>query len=562
MFASLRFSAGPSPEYFSQGLSLGRGSEISYAIVLQVNAPQPSPSGGNYYWQARVYDQYNNGLWTSNYPYTFDVKPPQTILSSLISKGRTTSTFNIYAYKDLGLLFYPSQVVSVNRQVTVYSLRTPEGVPDISLLGLPKTLFAGERYQVLSNLSNVTVRELRDSSVNYPAWVLDHYLQVPSAITPRTLALAKQIKGDLTNPYDISEAVTNYLRENITYSRVIPPIPANQEPLDWFLFDLKEGFCNYYASAEVILLRSLGIPARMAVGYAQGDVVTAPPTPGAPSEYVQFGPQVYQVREKDAHAWPEVYFPGAGWIEFEPTSSIHEIVRPSGDVQPTQPPAQAGGPNPTPLRPTPQLDEPTPQLQTKPKANQNTGRTTTTIVVTIAVLVGLLDLSILIWRISIARWLVTYYKRWGAKPPAFISRWAAEEVLPIPARLEGGLRTIGLQPPQFLLQWALYARLNPVGRSYIEINRALQRLGVLPALDATPAERATILTHLIPTTAEPVNNLIAEYHRGMYSSHPVDPKVARRASQEIRKLSYLALFARWMDRLGKPVRRRPPKTAE
>ena len=562
VFASLRFSVGPAAEYFSKGMQLGRGSEISYTMVLQVNAPQPSSSGGNYYWQARVYDRYENGGWTSNYPFTNSVKAQEAILSTLAIKGRQVATFQFYAYKNLGLLLFPAQVVSVSRPVTVYMNRTPEGVPDVALLELENELFSGERYQVFSASSAVTERELRDAGVDYPEWVLQQYLQLPAEITPRTHALAQEISEGLTNPYDISKAITDYLRENITYSRVIPPLPVNQEILDWFLFDLKEGFCNYYASAEVILLRSLGIPARMVVGYAQGDSATAQPTPGLMPEFREpYGPQVYQVRDKDAHAWPQVYFPDIGWIEFEPTSSIRQIFRPSGEELPPSEPVTAPQLAPFVDRPTPMMDEPTPEPDSGPRDTKRTGPSTTTIVVVLASLVGLLDISILIWRIPMARWLQSYYKRWGAKPPAFIEKWAAEEILPMPARLEGGLRSIGLQPPEFLRQWALYARLNTVGRSYIEINRALRRLGALPTPDATPAERATLLTRLIPNTAAPVDSLLSEYQRGMYSPHQANPDMARTASREIRKLSYMALFARWMDRLGRPVRRRFPKTS-
>jgi hypothetical protein len=166
-----------------------------------------------------------------------------------------------------------------------------------------------------------------------------------------------------------------------------------------------------------------------------------------------------------------------------------------------------------------------------------------------------LDISILIWRIPIARRLLAYFNRWGVQPPVFLQHWAAEEMLPIAARLVGGFRNIGIQPPEFLRQWAIYARLTPVGRSYIEINRALRRLGALPSPDITPAERATILTNMIPMAADPVDSLLSEYQRGLYSSHPADSSKARLASRKIRKLSYMTLFARWMDRLGQPIRR-------
>jgi hypothetical protein len=564
VFAPLRYSVGPSTEFFSRGLQLGRGSEISYAMVMQVDAPRPSVSGGNYYWQARVYDRYENGGWTSNFPFTYEAKSQQAILSSLILKGRQTSSFFFFAYKNLGLLFFPAEVVSASRPVTVHSLRTPDGVPDVSMLELQSELFSGERYQVLSVESAVTEKELRNAGEDIPQWVSNQYLQVPADITPRTRELAIQISEGMTNTYDIAQAVTTYLREQITYARLVPPLPANQEVIDWFLFDLKEGFCNYYATAEVILLRSLGIPARVVVGYAQGDAVSQAPTPGLPPESRgPTGPQVYQVREKDAHAWPEVYFPEIGWVEFEPTSSIREIMRPSGEaVQNVAAPA-ASQLTPFIDRPTPVLDEPTPDPGLdQDLGDQGKGLATTTVVVTLAIIVGLLDIALLIWRVPMARWLQTYYKRWGAQPPAFIQKWAAEEILPIPARLEGGLRHLGLQPPGFLTQWALYARLNPVGRAYIEINRALRRLGVLPTPDATPAERATILTRLVPNTAAPVDNLLSEYQRGIYSSHPADSDTAKTASKEIRKLSYKALYARWMDRLGRSISRPSRKKPE
>jgi len=107
------------------------------------------------------------------------------------------------------------------------------------------------------------------------------------------------------------------LRKNIDYSESVPPIPADQELIDWFLFDIRQGFCNYYASAEIIMLRSLGIPARLSVGYAQG-------------EPIEDMSDAYLVRQRDAHAWPEVYFPSIGWVEFEPTASQPDISRLEG----------------------------------------------------------------------------------------------------------------------------------------------------------------------------------------------------------------------------------------
>ena len=87
-----------------------------------------------------------------------------------------------------------------------------------------------------------------------------------------------------------------------------------QTHLSGYSFDLKQGFCNYYASIEVLMLRSVGVPARMAVGFAEG---------GFDNEA-----NVYIVRSLDSHAWPEVYFPEIGWIEFEPTGNQDPLLRP------------------------------------------------------------------------------------------------------------------------------------------------------------------------------------------------------------------------------------------
>ena len=171
---------------------------------------------------------------------------------------------------------------------------------------------------------------------------MDQYLQLPGDITPRTKDLAKKIASDITSPYDIANAVTQYLRTNIVYELSIDQPPPKQERIDWFLFDYQRGFCNYYASAEVILLRTLGIPARMAVGFAQGerkvsDTNQPPIGVGPVSNDTQSNDtSTYVVRQKDAHAWPEVFFPGIGWVEFEPTVSQPDIARIPGNISETE----------------------------------------------------------------------------------------------------------------------------------------------------------------------------------------------------------------------------------
>jgi len=100
----------------------------------------------------------------------------------------------------------------------------------------------------------------------------------------------------------------------IKYNELIAAPPAGQDGVDYFLFDVREGYCDYYASAMAVMARVVGIPARVAAGYSQGEYN---PETGA-----------YRVREKNAHAWVEIYFPRYGWVEFEPTASEPAIIRP------------------------------------------------------------------------------------------------------------------------------------------------------------------------------------------------------------------------------------------
>src|SRR5262249_57256243 len=153
-------------------------------------------------------------------------------------------------------------------------------------------------------------------------------------------------------PYDRAKAIETWLRNNIAYNESIPQPPTGHDPVDWVLFDYKQGYCNYYASAMIVMLRTLGIPARMAAGFAQGTWDASQ--------------QVYTVQERDAHTWVEVFFPQYGWIEFEPTAAQAPLNRqddvPAG-IQASATPAVTASPTPTPTvtaTSTPHLSTPLP----------------------------------------------------------------------------------------------------------------------------------------------------------------------------------------------------------
>src|SRR5438552_651355 len=159
---------------------------------------------------------------------------------------------------------------------------------------------------------------LRKAPATYPDYIRQKYLQLPSTLPQRVKDKAHELLDKLTNPYDKAEALESWLRSPpFQYTAQVKATPPGRDPVDYFLFDLKQDFCEYFASAMVVMLREDGIPARLVEGFTTGqfDSTTAQ----------------YVVREQDAHAWVEVYFPQYGWIEFEPTPSQAPFARGDND---------------------------------------------------------------------------------------------------------------------------------------------------------------------------------------------------------------------------------------
>ncbi len=504
-FASLKSTIGIVSDYYGPSMALGRGSRLSDNVLFIVQVPEQSPPGVRYYWRARVYENYQNG-WSSSLQITrpLDAQEIKFEFPDMADNAPGVYPFTFILQTSMATLLAPQQVVWISRPTTAELAYNPDGSVDLGSLRASPPLRAGETYSVRSSFNAVTVTALRRAGTNYPDWVKERYLQLPSNITPRTLQLAATLAEGKETPYDITQAVTEYLRTNYQYSETLPPLPPNQELIDWFLFDLKQGFCNYYATAEVILLRAVGIPARLAVGYAQGE----------PEEATHF----FNVRQRDAHAWPEVYFPGIGWVEFEPTASQPALNRPLGDESNESDAGIASSllenediATPAPREINPNLEEVSlPAERIAP-----------------ALVIGLsLALAILLYPI--------------------IRRHQLHKKLPLfPIALERGMTRLGFKPPRFLQNWAHLVSLSPLERAYQEINLALRRLGQPPLPTETPAERTHKLIQTLPPVQPPAQTLLTEYHYYLFSYHKkANIPAALQASNKIRWLSYKAWFRR------------------
>jgi transglutaminase-like putative cysteine protease len=187
-----------------------------------------------------------------------------------------------------------------------------------SLHALNRSQAAGT-YTVTSLVSVADKQTLRKLAPNYSDYIKSKYLQLPSTLPQRVKALAHQVMDNIPNAYDRAEALESFLRSPpYSYSAQVKATPPGKDPVDYFLFDLKQDFCEYFASAMVVMLREEGIPARLVEGFTTGAYDTAS--------------NAWVVREQDAHAWVEAYFPGYGWIEFEPTPSQPPFARADASI--------------------------------------------------------------------------------------------------------------------------------------------------------------------------------------------------------------------------------------
>lgn len=198
-------------------------------------------------------------------------------------------------------------------------------------------------YTVISLRSTTDETMLRSASTEYPAWAEEQYLDLPSTVTPRTAQLVNELAAGTENSYDRAKIIEGFLRNHIVYDLQVDVPPEDADIVDYVLFEMQRGYCEHYASAMTVMMRLLGIPAKTVVGYYPGEF----------DESVNG----YLYRQENAHAWTEVYFPGYGWIRFEPTSS-----QPASSLDDV---TEIATPTPTPV-PTiePQVETATPPVAT------------------------------------------------------------------------------------------------------------------------------------------------------------------------------------------------------
>jgi len=272
------------------------------APVMYVRTAAPA------YWRGLVFDTYRDGAWTASNRGYREMQPyvPPRFLPAAPPDNLGTFVQTFRVLRPLpGVLDAAYPIESLYAPVA--ALREDA----FGTFHTPSELKPGQTYSVVSYLPNLSADVLR---VEEPSRAVPEgnpeYLD-PGPLSGRARSLAFQVTRGTTNVFDTVMALTRYLQRSYRYTLDLPPVPSGTDPVDWFLFDARTGYCEQFATAETLMLRSLGIPARLATGYATGD----------------YDPVLDQavVREHDAHAWVEVWFAGHGWVPLDPTPGVDPL---------------------------------------------------------------------------------------------------------------------------------------------------------------------------------------------------------------------------------------------
>jgi transglutaminase-like putative cysteine protease len=304
---------------FSERVDLGMIGSVKQdpQVVMRVELPdRPVHVPDRLYLRGVAYDQYDGRSWSAGNIQrrnlgtfgdgTFAIRP---------SGARQAHVASVSIQQDILLEALDTSVLFAV-PFAEYLSGDLTGVQSdgMGALYLPFPASSRIRYSVTSRVRDVVDEERRATMLDYPRQLTERYLPLPK-ISDDVRSLTQQIVRDAPAPFDRILAIQQYLLHNYRYSLDLETT-TSLHPLEDFLFTRKSGYCEHYATAMAVMLRSVGIPARLVTGFLA-------------TEWNQFG-GYFTVRQRDAHAWVEVYFPQSGWTTFDPTPPTGAPPAPSG----------------------------------------------------------------------------------------------------------------------------------------------------------------------------------------------------------------------------------------
>lgn len=365
--------------------SIGHSLTTSHAPVFLAKTSKP------HYWQAAVYTQFNGTSWSNNGPSdTYQANPSNEsamlpLVSNPFSGSLMTETLHATIIdaspKPLTTLFYPGAPTKFSVESVIHP-RSQRFITN----GVPE-------YRVSSLVGDYQKSALTSTPFAAPPPSLNEDLQRPQSLSPAVAKLARRITRKASGPWQAAQDIKRYLDHHYRYSYHVTPSHGNV--VNHFLFKDRQGYCDQFSTAFIMMMRSIKVPARWAVGYAPGTWDKA-----------RHG---YLVRAIDAHSWAEIWIKGQGWIPVDPTPGFHfpintvpasgtaPISTPAGEISP---PAQTAKPNKLRTTTPPEIRHPGSEGSTHKRPGQSQGAVRPlpkrwVIPEILAVLLGL----ILLWRI-------------------------------------------------------------------------------------------------------------------------------------------------------------------
>jgi transglutaminase-like putative cysteine protease len=501
LFGSLEMQGSVTISYYGgETLPLGGPVNLSQTVVMYVQTEAPGKH--RFYWRSRVHDEYDGQQWhagknaRSRAPAGATLEVPQFWGQRQVLQRYTWASPALS-----GLVYVSQQPLQVGLSAEVDLILADELPVSTSAIVPSRPLRIGDYYDAISLVSQANPSRLRAAGLSYPAWVAERYLQLPSTVTQRTRDLALRIVNEAgaITPYNQALALEEWLRREIRYDESAFAFPPDRTDfVDWVLFEAQEGYCSYYASAMVVMLRSLGVPARVAAGFAQGEW---------DEEY-----QRYIVREHDAHTWVEVFFPGYGWVEFEPTS----------------------------IRSTPQRDQPPPP--------------TPSLAATQALMSTVEAVGSPTEGAAITSTPASTFSAATTPPsPGGTVRASSDAPDLSPVAIVGSFLFVLALLLVGLIPWVVERRWlgdkTQTAKAYALLYTYGRWLGVHPPLSETPSERGHRLTAAAPRAARSIWQITEWYNAEHYGQEPAAaPEAVRCAWERARRVLARRVLARWFRR--------------
>ncbi|HMH44009.1 MAG TPA: DUF3488 and transglutaminase-like domain-containing protein, partial [Pyrinomonadaceae bacterium] len=299
---------------FSDNVTLGQIGELKSSdeifMHVRVDNLAAAPAAG-LRWRGVALDEFTGKAWKKS--RTAERLERKEGESSLFKLGTTDNVNRLIAQtfylepSDTPVLFGAPRIVALQAQLRAVTVDS-EGALRAEFHA-DKRLF----YKAYSDMSEPGINTLRDDRLQYDADSA-RYLELPANLDPGIRELTRQViqKSGARNRYDAAGATESYLRENYGYTLELKA--GGTDPLSDFLFNVKQGHCEYFATAMAVMLRTQGVATRVVNGFL-------------PGEYNQAA-GAFTVRQSDAHSWVEVYFPQTNtWITFDPTPAAGRTAR-------------------------------------------------------------------------------------------------------------------------------------------------------------------------------------------------------------------------------------------